>query len=199
MPGTDHYFSEDPGSTPRSRLVPVELDGRTVELRTTGGTFSPHRLDPGTALLLSSLPDPAIWPTGPVLDLGCGAGALAVAVALRDPAREVWAVDVNPRARADCRHNAANLGAEVSVVAPDEAPADLRFAVVVSNPPIRIGKDALHDLLEHWLGRLQPDGEAWLVVSRHLGADSLGTWITSLGRNVERVRSRRGYRVLRVH
>ena len=86
----------------------------------------------------------------------------------------------------------------MSVTAPDDVPASVRFETIVSNPPIRIGKAALHDLLEHWLDRLTPTGTAWLVVQKHLGADSLATWLTARGHDVERVRSRQGYRILRV-
>ncbi len=198
--GPDHYFTDDPRSARTPQQVRLRIDGESVELTTSTGTFSPRRIDPGTALLLESLPPPSTWPEGPVLDLGCGYGPLAVAVAHRSSGtgREVWAVDVNARARDDCRANVARLGLEVHVAAPDEVPEGHRFAVIVSNPPVRIGKDALHSLLEHWLDRLRPDGVAWLVVSRHLGADSLAAWLTERGRSVERVRSRRGYRVLQV-
>ncbi len=198
--GPDHYFTDDPRSARTPQQVRLRIDGESVELTTSTGTFSPRRIDPGTALLLESLPPPSTWPEGPVLDLGCGYGPLAVAVAHRSSGtgREVWAVDVNARARDDCRANVARLGLEVRVAAPDEVPEGHRFAVIVSNPPVRIGKDALHSLLEHWLDRLRPDGVAWLVVSRHLGADSLAAWLTERGRSVERVRSRRGYRVLQV-
>ena len=81
---------------------------------------------------------------------------------------------------------------------PDEVPADLRFATIWSNPPIHVGKPALHALLERWLPRLADDGVAHLVVQRHLGADSLATWLGGEGWSVERVASRQGYRVLAV-
>ncbi|MBN9328624.1 MAG: methyltransferase, partial [Cellulomonas sp.] len=108
---------------------------------------------------------------------------------------------VNERALDLVRRNAAALGLQnVTAVAPEAVPADVRFATVWSNPPVRVGKDELHALLQHWLTRLEPGGEAWLVVGRHLGADPLLRWLQEeLGPDVrtERSGSAKGFRVLR--
>jgi 16S rRNA G1207 methylase RsmC len=195
-----HYFAARPDVRSRPGRVRLDLPDRSLELATDRGVFSAERVDPGTKLLLMELPEAESWPDGPVLDLGCGYGPIACTVALRDPGREVWAVDVNERARELCSANAAaaGVGDRVRVAAPDEVPSDVRFGLMVSNPPIRIGKTALHDLLETWLGRLRDDGEGWLVVQKHLGSDSLAAWLAAPGWAVERVRSRQGYRVLQV-
>ena len=192
------YFSERPSVASRPTEVRLDLVDVSLRLRTDRGVFSAERVDPGTKLLLMELPAPTDWPDGPVLDVGCGYGPIACTVALRDPGREVWAVDVNERARDLCATNATAAGVEVRVVAPDDVPSDLQVGLVVSNPPIRIGKAALHDLLSGWLARLAHGGEAWLVVQKHLGADSLSDWLEAAGWSVERVRARQGYRVLRV-
>jgi 16S rRNA G1207 methylase RsmC len=84
------------------------------------------------------------------------------------------------------------------VSAPDDVPAELTFAEIWSNPPTHVGKAELHAMLERWLPRLAPDGVAWLVINRHLGGDSLHTWLVALGWDVRRVASQRGFRVLRV-
>lgn len=203
--GEGHYFSARPAVGSRPSQVRLDLPDRSLVLSTDRGVFSAERIDPGTKLLLMELPGPPDWPPGAVLDLGCGYGPIACTVALRAPGRTVWAVDVNERARELCRANAAGLGLDgggaggpVLVAPPDEVPEDVRFGLVVSNPPIRVGKTALHELLRRWLGRLADHGEAWLVVQKHLGADSLARWLAEEGREVERVRSRQGYRVLRV-
>jgi 16S rRNA G1207 methylase RsmC len=86
----------------------------------------------------------------------------------------------------------------VVVVPPEAVPADVRFEAIWSNPPIRIGKQALHELLTAWLGRLTAAGRALLVVQRHLGADSLQRWLTDQGWPATRLASGRGYRVLDV-
>ena len=168
--------------------------GLRFDLATDRGTFSPGRLDPGTGFLLDAAPEP---PTaGRFLDLGCGYGPIACTLAQLAPGAEVVAVDVNERARALCAANAAALGlGNVVVAAPDAV--DGTFDLLWSNPPIRIGKAALHDLLRHWIGRLAPGGTAVLVVNRHLGADSLQRWLTEEGHPTERLASKKGYRLLR--
>jgi 16S rRNA (guanine1207-N2)-methyltransferase len=146
-------------------------------------------------LLLEGPPPPA---EGDLLDLGCGYGPIAVALARRAPAARVWAVDVNRRALELCATNAEAAGVEVRAATPDEVPTDVPFAGIWSNPPVRIGKGALHDLLVTWLERLAPDGRAALVVHRHLGADSLARWLAEQGWPATRIGSRMGYRLLEV-
>jgi 16S rRNA (guanine1207-N2)-methyltransferase len=192
------YFEESPGVASREAVVRVVLADVSFTMRTDRGVFSHGRLDAGTAVLLRSVPAPP--PAGVGLDLGCGAGPIAVAMALRSPGLQVWAVDINERARALCAANAVTAGASnVTVVATDDVPDDVRFDVIWSNPPIRIGKHALHELLRTWLGRLAPDGRAYLVVQRHLGADSLHRWLVGEGYPTDRVASAKGYRVLQIH
>lgn len=192
----EHYFSEAPGARHRPGEVLVEAAGDRFRLRTDAGTFSPRRLDPGTAFLLEHAPAPPA--TGTFLDLGCGYGPIAIALARRAPGARVVAVDVNERSRELCAANAAELGCtNVDVASPDDVDPDLRVDLVWSNPPIRIGKEALHDLLRRWLDRLAPDGSAVLVVGRNLGADSLQRWLEDGGHPTERLASKRGYRLLR--
>jgi 16S rRNA G1207 methylase RsmC len=196
----EHYFSARPSSEERPRTIRVALAGRTLELTTAGGVFSPERLDAGTAVLLSRTPAPAS--AGALLDLGCGWGPIAIAMALRSPHADVWAVDVNERALALTAANARIAGIGVKSASPQDIPPGLRFATIWSNPPIRIGKPALHALLEQWLPRLAPGGSAWLVVAKQLGADSLQSWIAKRfaadGLTVRRAATDRGYRVLEV-
>lgn len=194
--GGDHYFSRGPSSASRPGRVVLDLPDRSLELDTDAGVFSPGRIDPGTKLLLMELP---ALERGPVLDLGCGYGPIACTVASRHPDLEVIGVDVNQRARQLCAANAAALGVDVAVVDPAEALDRVdRIGTIVSNPPIRIGKAALHELLVTWLDRLASDGTAYLVVHKHLGADSLARWLAERGHGVERLRSRQGYRILHV-
>jgi len=194
----EHYFSARPSSEERPRTIRVTLAGRSLELTTANGVFSAERLDAGTAVLLSHVPAPPS--SGALLDLGCGWGPIAIAMALRSPEADVWAVDVNERALALTAANARIAGISIKSAYPQGIPADLRFATIWSNPPVRIGKEALHELLESWLPRLEPGGEAWLVVAKQLGADSLQSWIADRfardGLGVERAATERGYRVL---
>jgi 16S rRNA G1207 methylase RsmC len=191
---TDHYFSATTETPSKPKTFTFQFNGRDLEVRTDRGVFSYGALDQGTKVLLEQVPAPA---DGPALDLGCGAGAIALALATHGTT--VFAVDTNLRALELSKQNASNNGfGNVKVLPTNEVPDDQRFATIWSNPPIRIGKEALHDMLNQWLPRLLPDGEAWLVVQKNLGADSLHTWLQTVGYSVERTASRKGFRVLRV-
>jgi len=193
------YFEPVPEATSQPRQV--ELDLReprcSVTLATDRGVFSGDRIDPGTQVLIDH--GPPVPPVGELVDLGCGYGPLAVALALRSPSARVWAVDINERAVALCARNADALGfgpERFRACPPEDVPEGLRFSCLWSNPPIRIGTAALHELLLTWLGRLDETGRAALVVQRHLGADSLAAWLGGQGFEVERIAAKRGYRVL---
>jgi 16S rRNA G1207 methylase RsmC len=195
----DHYFSPDPSVAESSRYVHIEAAGRRLRIETAAGVFSATRLDAGTALLLRKAPLPGPESTARILDLGCGYGPIALAIALAAPKTRVYAVDVNRRALDLVRRNArAHDAVNIVAAEPDEVPPTVTFDQLWSNPPIRIGKAELHALLRRWLARLAPDGTAWLVVARNLGADSLQQWLTENGWSVERHASGKGYRLLRV-
>jgi 16S rRNA (guanine1207-N2)-methyltransferase len=192
-----HYFDVDPAVPSRPGQVVLSLPDFQAPLTVDRGVFSAGGVDPGTVELLRASPAPP--PNGDLLDLGCGYGAIACTLAHRVPAATVWAVDVNRRALELTARNAAALGlAGVRPARPEAVPASVRFAGIWSNPPVRVGKTALHELLRGWLPRLRPEGAAWLVVHRHLGADSLTVWLADEGWRVIRVGSKRGYRILRV-
>ena len=193
------YFDERPGVASRPGQVSLPLNDvdRRLVLVTDRGVFSGGAVDRGTELLLKF--GPAVPSSGDLLDLGCGYGPIACALAARAPSTRVWAVDVNERARELCEANAAaNDLANVVVAAPSEVPDDVSFTAIWSNPPIRIGRRALEELLDRWLARLATGGAAVLVVQRHLGADSLAARLGGAGWKVERLRSKQGYRILSV-
>jgi 16S rRNA (guanine1207-N2)-methyltransferase len=193
-----HYFDAHPASSSAPREIELALPDVTLRLTTDRGVFSASVVDPGTKLLLLSTPS---RPDDLVIaDIGCGYGAIALTAAHRSPRAIVWAVDVNDRARTLCRDNAvrAGCGDRVRAVTPDEVPPDIEFDAIYSNPPIRVGKSALHDIIERWLARLRPDGVAYFVVQKHLGADSLARWMRDQGFNVTRAAARQSYRVLEV-
>ncbi|GAA4483429.1 class I SAM-dependent methyltransferase [Microbacterium panaciterrae] len=198
--GSDHYFTAAPASPENLRRIRVTLAGREVELTTAAGVFSPEHLDVGTSVLLANTPPPP--PGGHILDLGCGWGPISLSLALAAPHATVWAVDVNERALDLVRRNAAELGLDnVNAVTPGDVPADVSFRTIRSNPPIRVGKSELHDLLEQWIPRLDERADGWFVVSRNLGADSLQRWLASTfddGYSIWRATTARGFRVLKV-
>lgn len=202
----NHYFDADPDAPLVTRPLRAVLGGRERDLVTASGVFSAERLDAGTAVLLrvaadSARPEPLEG--ADLVDLGCGWGAVALSMALAQPSRRVWAVDVNPRALALTALNAQRLGLSgVRAVTPDQVPEGVVLGELWSNPPIRVGKAALHEMLARWLGRLHPAGQAHLVVQRNLGADSLARWLAGpdvgVPLAVERVATSAGFRVLRV-
>jgi 16S rRNA (guanine1207-N2)-methyltransferase len=204
----DHYFTARPASSSERFPIHVTLADQELHLESSPGVFSHDRLDPGTSVLLRHVPPP---PPGDLLDLGCGWGAIALTMGLLRPDATVWAVDVNERALDLTRRNAERVSerfpcATVVPALPEAVPEDLTFDAIWSNPPIRVGKTALHNLLAAWLPRLKRGGEAYLVVQRNLGADSLTDWMRTQADDdgqpwgaVERVGSSKGFRVLRLN
>ena len=194
---TGQYFEATPAAASRQQTVRLDLPDQSMALMTDRGVFSADRVDAGTKYLLLEAPPPPA--EGTFVDLGCGYGPIACTLAGRAPRATVWALDVNLRALDLCRRNATALDLmNVRVAEVDDVPPDLTVDRLWSNPPIRIGKDALHALLSTWLGRLTPSGSALLVVQKHLGADSLHRWLDAEGWPTERLGSRVGYRLLQV-
>jgi 16S rRNA G1207 methylase RsmC len=209
-----HYFTDHPDSPERRRTVRVQLAGQEREVVTANGIFSPDGLDKGTAAMLTAVPEPPS--SGTFLDIGCGWGPLALTLGLKVPDAAVWAVDVNSRSLGLTETNAATLGgaaategndtasgvgAGVRVARPEDVPSDATFDLIWSNPPIRVGKRALHEILLTWLPRLNPGGEAYLVVQKNLGSDSLQAWLEETlgeGYEVERFARVKAFRVLKV-
>ena len=193
----NQYFEPSPSVPSDTKQITVRLVQPHLRLTTDRGVFSHGALDPGTEFLLRQAPPPPA--SGVFLDIGCGTGAIALSMARRSPAARVVAIDVNERARGLCAANAAaNDITTVEVDEPDGVPDDLRFDLIWSNPPIRIGKAALHEVLLRWLGRLADGGSAVLVVHKHLGSDSLHKWLDAQGYPTQRIASSKGYRLLRV-
>ena len=212
----EQYFSAEPTSQDVRRTLDVVLRGVDATVETSNGVFSGSRLDLGTSVLLREVPEPPA--AGTFLDLGCGWGPVTLAMALASPDADVWAVDVNTRALELTAANARRNGcANVHAAQTDESgaplaeqpaagceamPEGLMFDLIWSNPPIRIGKEALHTLLMAWLPRLKPQGgAAYLVVQRNLGADSLIPWLAGElgdGYEVSKYHSAKGYRVIEV-
>ena len=191
----EHYFSADP-SVPFERVAfTAELWGQELTIETGSGVFSRGHLDHATAVLFKELPPP---PQGQFLDLGCGYGVIGLAIAKAVPRATVTAVDVNERALLLANDNARTLGLDSRFVAcpPEQVPGNQVFDEIWSNPPIRIGKDALHELLLTWLPRLAPGGRMVMVVGKFLGGDSLQRWLTEQGWPTERLASSKGFRVL---
>ena len=193
----DHYFSADPSVAFKRQPVVADVWGQRLPLTSGSGVFAQGRLDIGTAVLFRETEPPR---AGSYLDLGCGYGVIGLALARSVPGATVRAVDVNERAVLLANENAAVLGVadRFAACTPDDVPTGEVYEEIWSNPPIRIGKEALHALLLRWLPRLAPGGRAVLVVGKNLGADSLQRWLGEQGWPTERLASAKGFRVLEV-
>ena len=203
--GAAHYFNSQPATPMKRRPLSVVLAGETRQLQTAGGIFSPDGVDKGTIILLNEAPPPAT--EGNLLDIGCGWGPIALTLALRSPETTVYAVDVNERSIELTRDNAKALGlANIKASTPDGVHPDIRFNTIWSNPPIRVGKSELHSILLMWLPRLARNGNAYLVVQKNLGSDSLQRWLAAelatqfpeAGFTVSRDSTHKAFRILRV-
>jgi 16S rRNA (guanine1207-N2)-methyltransferase len=192
-----HYFEARPAATSRPRTVRLRLGELDLELQADRGVFGSRGVDLGTMVLLKEAPPPPL--SGDLLDLGCGYGPIALVLARRAPNARVWAIDVNERALDLTRANAETAKTpNVAALLPEQVPVEARFDAIYSNPPVRVGKAPLHELLLRWLPRLKPGGAAYLVVQRNLGSDSLAKWLAEQGFEVARLKAKKGYRVLEV-
>ncbi len=192
-----HYFDPKPEVPSRPRTVHLHLGELSLDLQADRGVFGSKGIDLGTLTLLREAPPPP--KSGDLIDLGSGYGPIAITLGRLSPEARVWAVDVNERALELTRANAeANQAANVTASTPDGVPMEVRFDAIYSNPPVRVGKAPLHELLLRWLPRLKPGASAYLVVQRNLGADSLASWLGTQGFEVNRLKSKKGYRILEV-
>ena len=191
----DHYFTADPSVAFRRAPVRASVWGHDLSLTSGSGVFAQGRVDIGTSVLFRETSPPA---PGRVLDLGCGYGVIGLAIAAAVPDATVTGVDVNERAVLLANENAAVLGLSDRYAActPAGVPADATYDELWSNPPIRIGKAALHELLLTWFARLVPGGRAVMVVGKNLGGDSLQRWLGEQGYPTARLASAKGFRVL---
>ncbi|MFP1698344.1 class I SAM-dependent methyltransferase [Gardnerella vaginalis] len=201
--GGEQYFSANPNSLDLRRTLHVDLRGHEVSVQVSNGVFSSSKLDLGTAVLLKHAPQPP--ENGRFFDIGCGWGAISLALGFESPNAQIYAVDVNERALDLTGINAKNAGLNnihtylVEDALKEDALKDIDL--IWSNPPIRVGKDVLHNILITWLPRLKIGGAAYLVVQKNLGSDSLITWLSKTLRedfSVEKYASSKGYRIIEV-
>ena len=199
----EQYFSANPNSLDLRRTLQVDLRGHKVSVQVSNGVFSSSKLDLGTAVLLKHAPQPP--ENGRFFDIGCGWGAISLALGFESPNAQIYAVDVNERALELTDINAKNAGLNnihtylVEDALKEDELKDIDL--IWSNPPIRVGKDILHNILLTWLPRLKVGGTAYLVVQKNLGSDSLIPWLSkNLGEDfsVEKYASSKGYRIIEV-
>jgi 16S rRNA G1207 methylase RsmC len=193
----EHYFSSDPATAKKTVSIAIQVAGAELSLQAASGTFSSSKLDAGTAVLLRH--DRLFPKDGNVLDLGCGWGPIGISIAHSSPKTKVFGIDINQRSIEQSNLNAKALKlSNYQALHAENLPADLSFSAIWSNPPIRVGKKVLHELMQTYIPRLEPGGKAMLVVQKNLGADSFQRWLTTTfdGSEVKRIDTDKGYRVI---
>ena len=190
----DHYYTENPASAHDERRVAVRALGQALTFTTDAGVFSRDGLDRGTEVLLNALPPLS----GRVLDLGCGWGAVGVALGKANPALEIVMTDVNARAAELSRRNARDNGVTATVVQGDGFEAVTgRFDAIVTNPPIRAGKAVIYGLFERARNYLSPGGALYIVIRKQQGAPSALKFLKERYASVEILDREAGFWVLR--
>ena len=191
---SDHYYTENPTSAHDERRIALRALGNELTFFTDAGVFSRDGLDRGTEVLLNALPPLS----GRVLDLGCGWGAVGVALAARWPELDVVMTDINSRAVELARRNLAENGVTATVVQGDGfAAVEGRFDTIVTNPPIRAGKGVVYGLFAQAKDYLKPGGELYVVIRKQQGAPSALKYLKETYTLAETVDRGSGFHVLR--
>lgn len=191
----DQYYTAEPSSQSRPVTCAFPYRGYGLNFMTDAGVFSRGELDQGTRLLLDALPEL----NGDVLDLGCGWGAIGVSIAKANPGCRVVMADVNRRALGLSRDNLARNGARAEVIESDgmAALAGRRFDTVVTNPPIRAGKQVIYQMFADSAASLNPGGALYLVIRKQQGAESCMKYLKTLFAQVEKISKSGGFWVLK--
>lgn len=196
---SEHYYSENPKVKSNPKEWSAELRGKTLRFKTDAGVFSKGEVDFGSRLLAEVFVLPET--EGLILDVGCGYGPIGLSIAASFPERSVHMIDVNERALALAAHNAKQNGISNAEIYPSDALSDVTaegFAAILTNPPIRAGKETVFKFYEGAFSKLKVGGELWIVIQKKQGAPSTIDCLTELFGNVETVVKKKGYYILRV-
>ena len=192
----DHYYTREPQS--ESRPVECEYVYRGERLRfvTDAGVFSKGEVDNGTQLLLEALPEQM---SGEILDLGCGWGVIGISIAKKWPECRVTMADVNLRALELSRENAKKNRVETECIESDgmAALAGRTFDAVVTNPPIRAGKQVIYQMFADAAKSLKPGGALYLVIRKQQGAESCIKYLKTIYGEVEKLDRSGGFWVIK--
>ncbi len=191
----EHYFTTNPGSTHEDRRFTAEFAGRTLVFRTDAGVFSKQHIDPGSLLLCKSLPEDL---SGDVLDVGCGWGAMTVLTLAAHPDIRMTMTDVNERALELAGENVAANGMRAHAIL-SEGFANIGglFDAVITNPPIRAGKEVVYGIFRDAAAHLRPGGALYAVVRKKQGAESALRFLKSVYASADVTEKDGGYWILR--
>jgi 16S rRNA (guanine1207-N2)-methyltransferase len=197
MAGNEHYYSSNPTTRHDVHTLSETLRGRSYTFRTDAGVFSKKGIDYGSKVLIEALELPV---DARVLDVGCGYGPIGISAAAASPLGQTTMVDINERAVELARYNAEfNKVRNVKVLQSDllAAVMDESYDAVLTNPPIRAGKQVVHQIFEQAHEVLKPGGELWIVIQKKQGAPSAFAKLESLYQEVIEVTKDKGYRIIK--
>lgn len=193
---SDHYYSKQPQVESNQELIEVELRGIFMRFYTDRGVFSKKKIDFGSQLLIEAV---EISQDAHVLDIGCGYGPVGLSVAKESPLREITMVDVNERAIQLAKKNAQlNQIENVHITASNlfENLTEMKYDAIISNPPIRAGKDVIYSMFEQSTKYIKQDGCLWIVIQKKQGAPSALKKLSSLYENVSEIEKKKGYYII---
>lgn len=190
---TEQYFTSQPTSPQNLREVAVNYGGRLFHFQTDAGVFSRDELDPGSRLLLDTCLPSLL---GRVLDLGCGWGPVGTIIASLCQDCQVVMSDINQRAVALAKSNAKRNNSPAVVQVSDGFNSlNGQFDWVLSNPPIRAGKQVIYQLFLDASRRLVPGGTLAVVIRKQQGALSAKEYLQTLFPQVTLAARKKGYHV----
>jgi len=198
---TDHYFSHQPGVESSPKEVAVSFIEKNFVFTTDRGVFSYGKVDKATHILLDTFLEKFYGkPPEVIADVGSGYGIISCVMAHRFAQSKILSVEPNERAQALTKINYVNnIGDDrLEILSPENVAQETKVDLVISNPPIRVGKEELFKLLQVWANNLNENGQMWLVIAKHLGSDSSSKYLEEkCGLRVKRIASKKGFRVLR--
>lgn len=195
---SDHYYSKSPQSNQVTQTWKFTLRGNPFTFTSSSGVFSKNTVDFGTQLLVEAFTVPSV--SGKILDLGCGYGPIGLAIACELTEKKVLMVDVNERAVTLAKENAQINGVKNVKIKQSDGFTNVSedsFSVIITNPPIRAGKELIYSFFKESAIRLTEGGELWIVIQKKQGAPSVLKYLATLFNVVEVVEREKGYFIIR--
>ena len=195
---TEHYYSNKPQTESKPRHFKFTLLGFEFKFETDAGVFSKSEVDFGSRVLIDAFEMPEV--EGDVLDVGCGYGPIGLSIAKANPERFVHMMDINSRAVQLAEKNAAVNGVQnVRIFESDglENVGNINVAAILTNPPIRAGKEIIFRFYDDSYKKLVKDGELWVVIQKKQGAPSTMSHLEEMFEEVDVVEKKKGYWIIR--
>ncbi|MDY0407295.1 class I SAM-dependent methyltransferase [Virgibacillus sp. 179-BFC.A HS] len=195
---SDHYYSQQPHSKSSPRTWKYKLRENVFTFTSDMGVFSKDTVDFGSRLLIEKFLEPPL--AGDLLDLGCGYGPIGIALATSFPDRTVVLTDVNERALELATINLRTNNVQNAEVVQSnrfDQLAGRKFAAILTNPPIRSGKQNIHAMIEEGKAALLPQGEFWAVIQKKQGAPSYKQKLLDVFNNAETIAKDKGYYIFK--